>query len=220
MAPQSKIPAAESRGLPAGKRRASIGPHRNPASATAILDAAEAILDERGHAGFSIEAVARRAGAGKPTVYRWWPSKGALLLDVYGRRKNELPDPDTGSLEGDLTALVRGLWRFWRETPAGAVYRSIVAEAQSDPSVRDAFTRYAEDRRHHIGEFVARARDRGELRGDADVVTFTDIFSGYIWGRLLTNRIDDDPAEIARAIGHMVRGIAATKPAGPSPART
>ena len=67
--------------------RRSIGARRNPESADAILQAAEAILTERGTAGFSIEAVAKRARAGKPTIYRWWPSRTALLLDVYQRRK-------------------------------------------------------------------------------------------------------------------------------------
>ena len=63
--------------------RRSIGARRNPESAEAILEAAEAVLLESGYAGFSIEAVARKARAGKPTIYRWWPSKAALLLDVY-----------------------------------------------------------------------------------------------------------------------------------------
>ena len=63
--------------------RRSIGARRNPASEEAILDAAEAVLRENGIAGFSIEAVARRARAGKPTIYRWWPHRTALMLDVY-----------------------------------------------------------------------------------------------------------------------------------------
>ena len=67
-------------------RRTSIGAQRNPDSEEAILAAAEAILIEEGFAAFSIEAVARRAKAGKPTIYRWWPSKAALLLDVYHRK--------------------------------------------------------------------------------------------------------------------------------------
>src|SRR5690554_2407569 len=66
-----------------GKRRVSIGARRSPETETAILDAAEALLREGGLAGFSIEGVARRARAGKPTIYRWWPNKTRLLLDVY-----------------------------------------------------------------------------------------------------------------------------------------
>ncbi|MET0170455.1 MAG: helix-turn-helix domain-containing protein, partial [Aliihoeflea sp.] len=75
--------------------RRSIGARRNPQSQEAILDAAEALLGDAGTAGFSIEAVARRARAGKPTIYRWWPNRTLLLLDVYKRfktRRSTLPD--------------------------------------------------------------------------------------------------------------------------------
>ena len=87
------------------KARRSIGAKRNPASAEAILEAAKTVLLEAGHAGFSIEAVARRARAGKPTIYRWWPSKAALLLDVYQRQKR-FTYPDTGSLEDDISVFL------------------------------------------------------------------------------------------------------------------
>ena len=86
--------------------RRSIGARRNPASQEAILDAAEAIMREEGLAGFSIEAVARRARAGKPTIYRWWPNRTALMLDVYKRFKNVRAFPDTGTLRGDLVGFL------------------------------------------------------------------------------------------------------------------
>ncbi len=68
--------------------RRSIGAQRNPDSERAILDAARDLLAEEGLAGFSIEAVARRARAGKPTIYRWWPDKTRLLLAVYAGLKD------------------------------------------------------------------------------------------------------------------------------------
>jgi AcrR family transcriptional regulator len=107
----------------AGRRRKSIGARRNPASAGAILDAAEAVLAEAGYSGFSIEAVARRARAGKPTIYRWWPSKAALLLEVYQRQKR-VAVPDTGRLEDDLAGFLKSLLPHWRETSSGSVFRS------------------------------------------------------------------------------------------------
>src|SRR5690606_6705519 len=109
--------------------RKSIGARRNPDSAEAILEAAEAILAERGLSGFSIEAVARAARAGKPTIYRWWPSKSALLLEVYQRQKRAPAAPDTGDLEGDVFAFLKGLFEQWRNTPAGDIFRSVIAEA-------------------------------------------------------------------------------------------
>ena len=118
-------------GESAGRARKSIGARRNPESAGAILDAAEAVLREAGYSGFSIEAVARRARAGKPTIYRWWPSKAALLIDVYQRQKR-VEVPDTGRLEEDLVGFLKNLFAHWRDTSSGNVFRSLIAEAQSD----------------------------------------------------------------------------------------
>src|SRR5688500_10386704 len=70
--------------------RASIGSRRNPASTRAILDAARHILLRDGVAGFSIDAIAREARCGKPTVYRWWPDKLALLADLHAEAAAEL----------------------------------------------------------------------------------------------------------------------------------
>ncbi|MBV9078575.1 MAG: helix-turn-helix transcriptional regulator, partial [Methylobacteriaceae bacterium] len=99
-------------------RRASIGAQRNPATEAAVVAAARDVLAERGFGGFSIDEVARRAGAGKPTIYRWWPTRADLLLAVYEReRAARLPPPETGTLPGDLTAFTRGLFAAWRESP-------------------------------------------------------------------------------------------------------
>ena len=68
-------------------KRASIGSRRNPDAEAAILAAARQLLSDRGYAGFSIEEVARRAGAGKPTVYRWWPTKSDLFIAVLELRR-------------------------------------------------------------------------------------------------------------------------------------
>src|SRR5690606_32397457 len=119
-------------------RRASIGARRNPESAEAILAAAEAILRERGLAGFSIEAVARRARAGKPTIYRWWPNKTALLLGIYERQKTGVGSVDTGNLVDDCVEFLERLFAYWRDTGAGQVFRSIFAEAQSDEMAASA----------------------------------------------------------------------------------
>jgi len=192
----------------APSRRASAGPHRSRASAEAILDAAQALLEEAGYAGFSIEQVAKRAGAGKPTIYRWWSGKAALLLDVYSRQKLVLNDSDTGTLEGDLVALIRGLWRFWRETSAGGAFRSIIAEAQSDPAAQQALRRFMAERRYHVVDIFERAAARGELQPEVDMETALDIVTGYIWVRTLTGRIDDEPEAIEIAVRQMTRGTA------------
>ena len=117
---------------PKPKRRASIGARRSPETEAAVKAAARDLLAEKGYAGFSIEEVARRAGAGKPTIYRWWPNKAELFIAIYGVEKDAaIPLPDTGSLRGDLLRYTKDLWRFWREDAAGRVFRGLIAEAQS-----------------------------------------------------------------------------------------
>lgn len=192
---------------PEGRR--SIGAKRNPDSAEAILEAAEAVLLESGYAGFSIEAVARRARAGKPTIYRWWPSKAALLLDVYRRQKRDVGQPDTGSLEEDLFQLARSLFTLWRDTPAGTIFRSIIAEAQSDAKAAEALADYGAERRRHSGRMTERAIARGEARPDANPKVVADLVSSYAWTHLLTGRLDEDDDTLRSAIRTIVRGVLA-----------
>ncbi|MBN9220133.1 MAG: TetR/AcrR family transcriptional regulator [Mesorhizobium sp.] len=186
--------------------RRSIGAKRNPDSAEAILEAAEAVLVEAGYPGFSIEAVARRARAGKPTIYRWWPSKAALLLEVYQRQKR-VDVPDTGSLEEDLAGFLMSLFAHWRETSSGSVFRSLIAEAQSDETAAAALAGYAAGRRAHTGQIIERARARGEVAADIDEAVVADLVASYAWRHLLTNRLDEPEAAIRKVVRYLLRGI-------------
>ena len=190
------------------KARKSIGAKRNPASAAAILEAAEAVLAERGCAGFTIEAVARRARAGKPTIYRWWPSKAALLIDVYQRQKR-VAVPDTGDIEQDLRGFLRNLFDHWRDTPSGSIFRSLIAEAQSDVSAAKALSDYGRSRRSSTGAIIERAMARGEVAADVDPLVAADMIASFAWTHLLTDRLDAGDTEIGAAVRCLVRGIAA-----------
>lgn len=186
--------------------RKSIGARRNPDSAEAILVAAEAVLVEAGYAGFSIEAVARRARAGKPTIYRWWPSKAALLLEIYQRGKR-VDSPDTGNIEDDLVGFLKSLFSHWRETSSGSVFRSLIAEAQSDPTVAAALAGYSKGRHSHTGQMIERAKARGEVAADVDAALVADLIGSFAWKHLLTNRLDEDEATLRSAVRYVVQGI-------------
>lgn len=189
------------------KTRRSIGAKRNPDSAEAILEAAEALLLEGGYAGFSIEAVARRARAGKPTIYRWWPSKAALLLDVYRRQKRDIDFHDAGPLEDDLFRFLKSLFRYWRETPAGNIFRSIIAEAQTDETAASALADYSAGARRHTAQMFERARERGEMSPAADAEKAADLLGAYAWSHLLTNRLDEDDEAIRGAVRILMQGV-------------
>lgn len=189
------------------ERRQSIGARRNPATAEAIRAAAYDVLMEKGHGGFSIEAVARRARAGKPTIYRWWPSKTALLLDVYDAQKRDIRYPVTDDLEDDLRLFLKSLLDHWRTEPYGAIFRSVIAEAQSDPSARDAFLQYIRARRQRLAKMLDQPRANGLAdRADADVAAALVI--SFAWMRLLTDSLDATDKEIADAARCIIRGAA------------
>ena len=189
------------------ERRRSIGARRNPDTQEAILDAAQAIVEEEGIAGFSIEAVAKRARAGKPTIYKWWPGRTALLLEVYHRHKPANVHMDTGSVEGDVVAFFTGVFAHWGNTGAGQVFRFIVAEAQRDEAAAASLRAYALERRQQSGQIFERGVARGELAADIDTGLAADMLAGFAWHRLLTGRLIADPDEMRQAARQLVRGL-------------
>ncbi|WP_160120175.1 TetR/AcrR family transcriptional regulator [Rhodovarius lipocyclicus] len=195
--------------------RASIGNTRNPETHSAVLDAAEALLTEKGYAGVSMEAVARRAGAGKPTLYRWWPSKAALLMEVYERRKAEaLAElPAGASAREDMAAMLESIMCFWRDTPAGQAFRSIVAEAQADPAalrmLRDEMLARG---RASAAAMLRRAAEAGEIGPNPDTELMLDALFGMAWYRLLTHRLRRAPDEVPRLVAAIFLGA---QPGGP-----
>ena len=194
------------------ERRRSIGARRNPDTQEAILEAAEAIVAEEGIAGFSIEAVAKRARAGKPTIYKWWPGKTALLLDVYHRHKPANVHQDTGSVEGDVIAFFTAIFAHWGDTGAGQVFRFVVAEAQRDDAAAASLRAYAAERRKQSGQIFERGVARGELAADIDIGLAADMLAGFAWHRLLTGRLISDPIEMQQAARQLVRGLLAPGP--------
>ena len=190
-------------------RRRSIGARRNPETEQAILEAAEAIMAEEGIAGFSIEAVAKRARAGKPTIYKWWPGKTALLLDVYHRHKPASVHTDTGTTEGDVAAFLSGIFAHWGESGAGNVFRFVIAEAQRDEAAAESLRAYSAERRIQSGAIFKRGVERGELAADTDIGLAADMLAGFVWHRLLTGRVERNPGQLQQAARQMVRGLLA-----------
>lgn len=112
---------------------------RNEQSRQAILDASIALISERGYDNVSIEAIARRAGCGKQTIYRWWPSKGAVVLEAATRSLNPVVVfPDTGDIVADLRTQLLGILELVTTTGFGAAYRGVITAGQSDPGLLDA----------------------------------------------------------------------------------
>ena len=168
---------------------------RSQASHHAILVAAAAVVAEKGYFGASIEEIAARAGTGKQTIYRWWRAKPYLYLELYGLL---VPmgalETDRGSLRADLVALLTRLLEHYATTPAAAVLSGLIAEAQSDPAVAEAFdAEIVRARRPLLRDPFLRARARGEIDAGFDIDFAADLFTAAVWHRLLLPQ--DRPAE-------------------------
>ncbi|MEU8301561.1 TetR/AcrR family transcriptional regulator C-terminal ligand-binding domain-containing protein [Micromonospora sp. NPDC048909] len=176
-----------------------------------ILAAAGNLLLAEGMAGFTIEKVAALAGASRMTIYKWWPSKGALALDGYfSVVAHTLAFPDTGDVVADLTSQLVAFVRLMTDTPAGRVISQLVAQAQTDPELGVAYReRYSAPRRALGVEALTRAMARGQLRADFDPEVVVDQLWGACYHRLL---IPDQPLteDFARAlVDNLVRGLRA-----------
>jgi AcrR family transcriptional regulator len=152
-----------------------------------ILEAAAELLFDDGMAGFTIEKVANVSGASKMTIYKWWPSKGALALDGYFHRVDpELVFPDTGDIEADLRTQLHSFLRVICHSPAGRVIGDLIGQAQSDPDLKVAYLeRYSGPRRAKAVAAMETAKARGQLRANLDPETVVDQLWGACYHRLL-----------------------------------
>lgn len=153
----------------------------------AVLTAAGDVLRRDGYAGLTMERVAAESGVAKTTLYRSWPTKAALCMDLYldvaGR---ELHDPDTGDVARDLEKIAETVMNLQKRTVAGPAFVGLIAEAQVSPETRSAFlAEFAERRRALTRAVLRRAIERGQLRPDTDIDLVIDAIGGATMFRLL-----------------------------------
>jgi AcrR family transcriptional regulator len=175
----------------------------------AILDATRDLLVENGFTRLRLEAVAARAGVGKATIYRRWPSKEALALDLL----LELAAPhlsveDTGDTRDELRAVVLNAIRGLTETSFGPVMRALISQIAGNPAIGDPFREtVVAARREQVVQVVERGIDRGDLRPDTDPATATELLVGPVYFRLVFGgRLDAEFAE--QVVDGFLRGAA------------
>src|ERR1700745_3936240 len=175
----------------------------------AILTAAVELLAERGLAAMSIEEVAARAGVGKTTIYRRWPSKGLLALDAFvDSFREEQPLPDTGTLRGDLLSALHAWVRAVTQTAMGPMLTGLIAEAQYDPELRGAWRdRVLEALREQHRVMLDRGIARGEIAAWVDGDVFLALFSGAPEPRLLLGHLPMTGEFIADVVDMILDGV-------------
>jgi AcrR family transcriptional regulator len=157
-----------------------------PRRTAKILDATLHLLAERGYERLTIEGVAERAGVNKTTIYRWWPSKaallGAALIDAPLLR---FAVPDTGSLHGDLEALIETLVELLTEPASAPLAAAALGAAAQNPELAALVRAFFADRLAGELPIFTRATKRGELAAEADPMLIMDALAGAVWVRTL-----------------------------------
>ncbi len=162
------------------------GRPRSEAVRRAVLLAALEIIEESGYPALTMEGIARRAMVSKQTVYRWWPSRAAVVLEALNEGAAKLaPLPDAGELAEDLRT-------FLRRSVLGARGRTarllvaLMAEAQLDQAFARSFqSEFLARRRSVMVDLLDRARARGEIGADVNLELVAELFFGALWYRLL-----------------------------------
>jgi AcrR family transcriptional regulator len=191
--------------VPAVERRP--GRPRDARADAAIRRAAIEVLADKGPAGFTVDEVASRAGCGKATIYRRWPSRANLLLDTAHSMGLEPEAVDTGSVRGDLVRLMVQLATKLHDSPAGRIMPGVMAEAAVNPEMRQVLSAFVQDRRQRPREVVERAIARGQLPPDTDVELVVDLVGAVAFYRELVSGQALEEHDAERVVDVILAGL-------------
>ena len=151
------------------------------------LATAAAILRRDGYSRLTMERVAAESGVAKTTLYRRWPTRAALCMELYLEvAARELQAPDTGDIAGDLRQIVNTVVHLQTRTVAGPAFIGVIAEAVSNPHASsDSLVKFAKRRREVTRHVLERAIERGEIDAGTDIDLVIDALGGATTFRLL-----------------------------------
>lgn len=168
-------------------------------------------LAEVGYGKLSLEAVARRAGAGKAAIYRRWPSKEAMTADLVTQVSVTAADtPDTGTLRGDVLAYLTATDKALRHPLVSRIVPDLLAIRAYHPTIAATFgEQIGLARRQKVAEILQRAVQRGELPADTDLALGLDFMAGPLyWGTVVIGT-PADPARLERLTDKIIAALAA-----------
>jgi AcrR family transcriptional regulator len=188
--------------FPAGPRR------RGEHARQRVLSAALEVLGESGMPGFTIESVARRAGASKATLYRHWPSASALLVDAMDAEFRPLPDVASGDVRADMVTVLTGAVALLDRSPFPELLAAFVDAAERDPALAGLQASLTERRRAPLLRVVREAVRQGAIAEDADPELVVDLLAApFFYRRFVAHR--PIPADMpAAVVDHVLAGFA------------
>jgi AcrR family transcriptional regulator len=172
---------------PVGDPEATAVRRRNVKSHQAILRATRELVRDTGYERLTIEGIAAKAGVGKSTIYRWWRSKGELVVEALAEILEAPPLPDSGDTRQDLTAIVhQAMAQYDDDTGARAVIAGLVSDMHHNPDLAKALReRLIRPRRAGNREAIERAIARGDLPAGTDIELAIDVLVAPIAYRAL-----------------------------------
>jgi AcrR family transcriptional regulator len=185
------------------------GRPRSEKTRAAIVCAARDLLAEGGMSAATTEAIAARAGCSKATIYKWWPSRAAVLLEgLFDLTRATIEVPEGLSLEAALRGQLTAAMEIFREGATGPLVRTLVGEAVGDPAVAEALREQWIGPRRVVSVRILRdAVARGELRPDTDLEAASDQLFAPLYHRLNFGHapLDDDLPAIL--VDQLLRGL-------------
>jgi AcrR family transcriptional regulator len=186
------------------------GRPRSETARKAVLAAAAELLLDHGLHAVSMDAVAERAGVSKATIYRWWPTKETLALDMLFTEWSAVTPQkfESGVLRSDLIALLQAWTRLCNTRPYGRVVAALLAEARTDPAFSVEYQRrMLEPRRDQARMIFAHAVARGEIPEETKVEVAIDLLYGPLYHRLLHGHAPLDDQFVDDLVELALRGI-------------
>ncbi|MEU5307039.1 TetR/AcrR family transcriptional regulator [Streptomyces noursei] len=184
---------------------------RSERSRQAIFEAALALVGEVGYEKLTIEGIAARAGVGKQTIYRWWPSKATVLLDAFGSAADAYDHeglPDTGDLAADLKTVLRATVDEFNDAAWQAPYRALVAAGANDEELSRSFVgRLMEPGIRLYVERLRAAREAGELDPDVDLRIGAEMLLSPFSQRWLMRTGELTHAFVDTLVDQVLRGL-------------
>jgi AcrR family transcriptional regulator len=191
-----------------GEKRGPGRPRSEESRQSILHSTLKLLKQDGGFPELSIEAIAADANVGKTTVYRWWPTKAALVADAFfASAEVELQFPNTGSVQRDMSLQMQRLIRIFR-SDRGKIVAALLAGGQSDPELIEAFRdRFLWPRRRQAYQTLQRGIDRGELPEGSNLDLILDSLYGPIYMRFLIRHDKLDESFADEICGLVLQGL-------------
>ncbi|WP_448322313.1 TetR/AcrR family transcriptional regulator [Streptomyces sp. CO7] len=177
----------------------------------AVLDAVVELVAESGMGALTMDAVATRAGVGKPAIYRRWPTKQELLIAAAESRIGPLAVPDMGDFRAELRAVLTARMRAYRQPGVARLVAAVIgaaAEAGAEPA---AYRAYTERVMRETRQVLERGVARGDVRPDVDVSDATTLVAASLVFRMVGEQRMPDQSLVESMVDLIARAVAARR---------